>query len=71
MRIEGKTFYLLKTAKRAHVFNKKDEAIDELREVGSSNFEETLLFEVDFSEDEWSADSVPWSEIAAKLLEDR
>lgn len=71
MKVEEGEFYYLETDSDEFVLNSKKGSIEKLKEVadnGKPDPSETGVFKVSPSDNEWSIEQVPWSEIALELL---
>ncbi|KXA97359.1 hypothetical protein AKJ37_03170 [candidate division MSBL1 archaeon SCGC-AAA259I09] len=71
MKVEEGEFHYLKTDSEEFVLKGKEESIEKLKEIaddGKPDPGETGVFRVSPSDEEWSIEQVPWSEIALELL---
>lgn len=72
LKVKGNVFYLLELGNDRRIYDNEEEAIISLKklvkEVKGLNPEESRLFEVDISGEDWEIKQIPWSKIALQLI---
>jgi len=71
MKVTNNTIYVLTVNDTKEVFDREEEAIEELRENSDEiddDGENISIVEVSIGEDNWEIAEVPWQKIAFKLL---
>ncbi len=74
MKLETSTFHVVQTSDQDHIVKTESEAIDILQNGGvdiEGDGDDVSVVKVDYDNDDWAIQSLPWQRIAIKLLSEQ
>jgi len=74
MKLDTSTFHVVQTSDRDHLVKTEAEAIDILQNGAvdiDGDGDDVSVVKVDYDNDDWAIQSLPWQRIALKLLSDK
>lgn len=74
MKLETSTFHVVQTSDQDHIVKTETEAIDILQNGGvdiEGDGDDVSVVKVDYDNDDWAIQSLPWQRIAIKLLSEQ
>jgi len=76
MKLDTSTFHVVQTSDQDHIVKTEAEAIDILQNGavdidGDKDGDDVSVVKVDYDNDDWAIQSLPWQRIAIKLLSEQ